>query len=292
MTDASFTRGMLPTAPFSESLQGRSIYLRPVVPEDYRFLYQLEVALELSGPWRNNGRTLDPEIITTDLWKGVLAQFVVVGRNTGVSHGLVKVYDPSFEHGFAYIYVAGSRKPPRPSPMIEALALLVSYVFKRWQFRKLYAVTLDGNFAPFSSNLGGLLVEEARLCNHVRIEGRYVDSVTLVLYRAAWERLGRYLAHYIRPDQDPQGEQKSPIAVSETSFDQFVGELRASGLLPNTELSTDSRLAEDLGFKEGDVMLLAGFLYEYGGVDLPIELVNELRTLGDLYHYYGVKRLW
>jgi len=92
----------------SDVLGGRRVILRPVEPTDYTFLYRQEVELEYSGLWRGTGRTPSPEKVVTDLWAGVLAQFVVVDRLSAAPLGLVKLYEPSFEHGYSHCGVDGS----------------------------------------------------------------------------------------------------------------------------------------------------------------------------------------
>jgi len=73
-------------------------------------------------------------------------------------------------------------------------------------------------------------------------------------------------------------------AVSLDEFRSIIGRHTKSGCQPFT---MDSLLRDDLGWDSID-LLEALALFDEHEVSLPEDLVPELRTLGDLYHYLNV----
>ena len=88
------------------------------------------------------------------------------------------------------------------------------------------------------------------------------------------------------PRSDPAGA--SPVeAPPSGSLAAFVALIEAELALTVEPATADARLADDLGF-DSLVMAEILVLLSQHGVDLPDDLVAELRTLGDLHHYFTV----
>src|SRR5882724_4934050 len=60
------------------SLQGRTVYLRALTPNDYPHLHFAETSTELAPRWRFRGSTPSPEQWAQASVQSVLAQFLVV----------------------------------------------------------------------------------------------------------------------------------------------------------------------------------------------------------------------
>jgi hypothetical protein len=119
-------------------LGGDRLRLRQCTSADTGFLYSL--AAKAPDSWLRlciEGLP-DPHQFASMLWDGVLFQAVI--DVDGLSVGLAAAYKASFLHGTAWVEIVGSSVyPVLSSSYDEAGRLLVSHVFARWPFRKLYA---------------------------------------------------------------------------------------------------------------------------------------------------------
>ena len=167
---------------------GRQVYLREVTPEDYRFLRAAECHGELGIRWRFRGSSLSPERWVQSLWQSVLVQHVVVSRKEPTPLGLALAYRPSFQDGHVYIATEAFRPVPRSPLMIFGSALFIEYVFRCWNFHKLYFEVAEYNMPQFESGIGRLFEVEGRLRDHFWYDGRRWDQYHLALYRETWER--------------------------------------------------------------------------------------------------------
>jgi RimJ/RimL family protein N-acetyltransferase len=169
-------------------LRGRHVYLRPLMPQDYPLLQQVEMGSDANVRWRFRGATPSPEQWMQATWTGVLAQFVVARRRDDRPIGMVVIYRANFQHRHAYLAAVGFE---RPSPlMVFACALFIEYVFTIWGFHKLYLELPEFNLSQFASGVGSYFVEEGRLREHSFHGDRMWDEVILALYRDRWREHG------------------------------------------------------------------------------------------------------
>jgi hypothetical protein len=174
-------------------LRGRHVFLRPVAPDDYRFLRAAELGGELAVRWRLRGASASPEQWAQNLWQSVLAQYLVVGAREPTPLGLVAVYQPNHRDGFAFL-AAERFGPPRPVPvMMFGVALFIEHVFRCWNFHKLYLEVPEYNVSQLASGIGRLFTLEGRLREHLWYDGRRWDQIVLALYRDTWARESRRL---------------------------------------------------------------------------------------------------
>lgn len=197
-------------------LVGSRVALRPVTQGDYDHIRMAEMAGADSLTYRHRGVTPSPEEWVMSLWRGVLTQWIVIEKNSGMPVGLMSAYGGDFRSGHAY--VAGIIYPPfrRHGWPLEGFDLLVDDLFHTFGFRKLYAEMYAHNLKQFASVLQGLAIEEGRLANHELIAGEFVDKVTLALYREDWERAraeGRGLA---------RGDLLRSLRAADRSFEELA----------------------------------------------------------------------
>lgn len=167
-------------------LSGRTVRLRPIAPADYSRLYEIFTDAENIIRFRLTGTTPSPESFPQFLWAGVFAQFMVVSTDTGREIGLVNAYNADYRNGLAYISIVMDPKAWRFGFGIEAVLLMVNYVFHNFPFRKLYFETLGPNYERFASGANVLFEVEGRLRAHCFVGGRYADLLTLAIYREGW----------------------------------------------------------------------------------------------------------
>lgn len=208
MTPHRFTEGRAETAGIPQSnhsgvqldigpeaivLDGRFARLRPLAQNDYAYLYDLSLSAKNNARWRYRGATPSPERFVSDLWSGVLAQFLIETPEPRKRAGLVVAYNADMANGTIYLGVLIDNEHHRKAWPMEGIMLFVDYLFRNWTFRKVYAETTEFSAAHFSSGAKALFEEEGRLREHQYFQGRYWDYIYYALTRQRWEEKGRKL---------------------------------------------------------------------------------------------------
>jgi len=167
------------------TLDGRSTQLRPIGGADYEGLRRIELTT-LGASWRYRGATPSPEAFAANLWRGVLTQYMVVGRSDNRALGYVSAYNASLRHGHAYL--AAARFSTGSSfRFLEGAALFIDHVFQSWPFRKLYLDVTEFTLPQFEGMIGNLCEIEGRFIDDVYYRGRTWDRLILALYRTRWD---------------------------------------------------------------------------------------------------------
>lgn len=178
-------------------LEGEFTRLRPLRRDDYAYLYDLSLSAKNNARWRYRGATPSPERFVSDLWSGVLAQFIVETPEPRKRAGLLVAYNADLANGTIYLGVLIDNEHHRKVWPIEGIMLFVDYLFQNWTFRKLYAETTEFSAAHFASGAKILFEEEGRLRDHQYFQGRYWDYIFYALTRERWEEQGRELINKI-----------------------------------------------------------------------------------------------
>jgi hypothetical protein len=167
-------------------LNGRQTYLRPVGPDDYQAMRLLDLGEALGVRWRFRGATPSAEQ-WAQAGGSQLAHFLIVRRSDNSPIGAATAYQHNFQDQYAYIAATAFNPAERNPLVILGVALFIDYTFRCWNFRKLYMELPAFNLAQFGRGIGRMLVEEARLREHMYYDGRYWDKLILALYRDTWE---------------------------------------------------------------------------------------------------------
>ena len=173
-----------PSAP-PNRLVGRTVRIRPVEARDYDFLFRLYTDGDHLVRYRLRGSTPSPEAFLRFLWDQVVAQFIVENRD-GRTIGLTSAFEPDFRNRFISIAACSVDHLESSGLVLEGVALLVSYLFENFDLRKVYAESLERNYAQFSMGEGRLFEIEGRMREHEYIDGRYEDVILLAIHRDAW----------------------------------------------------------------------------------------------------------
>jgi RimJ/RimL family protein N-acetyltransferase/acyl carrier protein len=171
--------------PASTALESSSIVLRPLTGADEPYLQRLLTSGDHLVRYRLRGMTPSPESFHQFVWERVVAQFVAVTRQ-GHPVGVVSCFDPDFRNRYAYVAAVADPEMQGNGLMAEATTLFVSYLFREFDLRKLYAESLEPNYEQFAHGAGRLFEVEGRLREHEYLGGRYVDALLLAAHRDRW----------------------------------------------------------------------------------------------------------
>jgi hypothetical protein len=175
------------------SLEGRHVYLRPVQPGDYGTLQALETRGEAALRWRYRGQTPSPEQWLGNLWNGVLAQFLVVSRDSNAPVGFIYAYKTSLQDRHTYLAAMKFDLGDRSALMMMGITMFVEYLFRCWDFKVLYMEVPEFNYDQFASGEGRFFTVEGCLKDNYACDGRWWDLLILAVHREHWARAGKPL---------------------------------------------------------------------------------------------------
>jgi hypothetical protein len=169
------------------TLRGRDVYLRAVLPEEYEDLYLRETSGS-GGPMGGlEGSTPGFEEWVRQTAAGSLARFVILRSGDHRRLGLGSIFNADLGNGHAHIALS-SFDPTRPSPLVMMGAgLLIEHAFACWPFHKLYLDVAEYNLGRLGSGQGRLFEVEGTLRDHHFQAGRRWDHHILAVYRAGWK---------------------------------------------------------------------------------------------------------
>jgi RimJ/RimL family protein N-acetyltransferase len=176
---------MLPTVE-AVPLNGRRVRLRPVEPEDYRFLYRICTSPDVSFRWRFGAGSISFETFAAALWEGVHLQYLIERLSVGKCAGLHQAYNTNFRDGYTFIATILAPECQRSIWPVEGGQLFVDYLFRTFGFRKIYGETVEFNQTQFATGFDRMFVEEAHLRKEHFFDGRYWDKRIHALYPATW----------------------------------------------------------------------------------------------------------
>lgn len=178
-------------------LEGPRVRLRAPTPADYDSLHAWAANGEGLHRWRYRGHTPSPEEFGLTLWQGILVQFIIEDRRARRPLALASIYGADHRHRYASLAVLVAPQFHRQAWVFEGVARLVSYTFRLWDFRKLYAETVEFNYEQLRQGVGRFFEEEARLRDREYHDGRYWDTIFLGISREHWRKVEeRYPAFF------------------------------------------------------------------------------------------------
>lgn len=165
--------------------------LRPIRTDDLPELYASALDPRWSFRWRFRGATPSFQDFSSALWAGTLSQFIVERRLDDRAVGVVSCYNARPDAGVAYVgftrIVPSSSSPS--SEMLEGGYLFLSFLFRNWSFRKLYAEVPGFTWDQFAAGQNSFFHVEGTLLNHDYFDGRFWDHRIVAIYREEWESL-------------------------------------------------------------------------------------------------------
>ncbi len=163
---------------------GRHVRLRPLRTSDYDTIYSW--AAEGHVPWHWQGRPVGPEGFRDTLWSGILFHLVIESIETGSPIGLFTAYGANHHHQFCYCQIGVVPEWRMSGLPVEAGLLGLDLLFRKFNFRKVYAEVGSDKFDLYESSEGSGFEVEGRLTEHIYADGTFYDMLTLAIRRAAW----------------------------------------------------------------------------------------------------------
>lgn len=146
----------------------------------------LELASEISQPYRHGSATPSPEAFVHSLWANVLTNFAILRSTSFELIGNCACYGADFRNQTAHISVFLSSEHRKTAAAAEAAPIFIDYLFEKFAFRKLYAEVLSTSLPQFSRVMGGLFVEEARYVEDVQLGEAFQDKHVFALWKSTW----------------------------------------------------------------------------------------------------------
>jgi RimJ/RimL family protein N-acetyltransferase len=170
------------------TLTSPRVRLRPIEATDIDPLYRGAIRPGAGYRWRFRGTTPSPADFRDRLFDGCLAQFVITGHDDSRPHGLVVAYDADMggRHVSFGFYRSTDDHPAR-GEMIEGAFVFLDYLFRTWDFHKIYLEVPAYNLALFDEFVGTLIRSEGALEGHLFHGGVRHALHILAIYRDHFE---------------------------------------------------------------------------------------------------------
>jgi len=168
------------------TLEGVSVFLRPVGQADYDYLFRLATKPESLWSWRYRGAPPSPESFASTLWQGVNVQFVICGKADGHPVGAVALYNTDFRNGVGFLSLIFDSSARHTAWAFEGSTLFLDHVFTSWNLRKIYLETLEFAYRRFASGADRLFTVEGCLRDYEFHDGQYWHKYILAIDRERW----------------------------------------------------------------------------------------------------------
>lgn len=174
------------------TLRGGGLVLKPIMPPDHPFLYDLATSEENLILWRYRGAVPAPEVFVAQLYADVLVQFIVRLESTGEPIGMVVAYSPNLQSG--HVHLGAVMTTPARGRMMGAMAMeiFIQYLFDVWNLHGIFAeipeYTQDAMMERRQERNAYLpFVETGRRPKFYYFKGRFWDDCITYLSREAWD---------------------------------------------------------------------------------------------------------
>lgn len=168
------------------SLRNDHLYLRAVMPDDHPYLYLAETSSSMAPRWGLRGATPAFQDWVQQRSAGILAQFMILRATDDSRIGIVTAFSADFQDGHAHLAALSFDPNGNSMTMMLGVGLFIDYVFKCWNFRKLYLDTAEYNYPQFASGAGKFFEVEGRLREHHYLDGEWWDHLILAVFREGW----------------------------------------------------------------------------------------------------------
>ena len=163
------------------------IVFRPVLPDDYPRLYEIESDPDTALTWRYRGQLPPITEYEPALWRQTQQIMVVEGRATGTIVGYLQLHDTDLRAGNASFSLYSGPEHRGSGLVMEGLMAFCEWAFGNWPVRWLYAHSFEHNVGAFESGLRrGEAVRLGVLRERMVVAGELTDVHVIGIEREAW----------------------------------------------------------------------------------------------------------
>lgn len=163
------------------------VQIRPVRPEDYDRLYEIESDPETLSTWRYRGQMPPIEEYESALWQQTVFLMVVETVAPPEVVGYVHLYDVDLRAGHGWMSLYASAEHRGRGTLMEGLMLFTDWVFANTPLRWMYSHSLEMNFGRFKSGeRHGLSQHAGILRERVDVDGTLTDVHVIAIGRENW----------------------------------------------------------------------------------------------------------
>lgn len=182
---SEFAPGVIDAAAWG--MIGRSIVVMPMSAQFMEYFSAGAMTGQLDYQWA--GHPHSEAGFVASLWDGASDVFAVVDKYSGRALGIIRVYGSNHFHGFCSvaIYLQDPEAGPRVAAA-ESLWHVLSHLFERYGYRKIYGDLSDSTYKHIGSALG-IFEIEGRLVDHVKRGDVFEDKIIVAVHRESWRQL-------------------------------------------------------------------------------------------------------
>jgi hypothetical protein len=167
----------------------RELLLRPLLPGDYRRLYEFVQHPGVGDRWRFNSGVPPFEQFVEGLWDGVLLQTVICCEGADDVAGLVSAYNADFRNGTVEIALVQRPDLPARGVAIVGLGAFLGELFATWPFRYAIFEVYDFSLPSIASGLARFADRRGVLKDDLYVDGVYHDRHIFTLDRDFLDRM-------------------------------------------------------------------------------------------------------
>jgi RimJ/RimL family protein N-acetyltransferase len=199
----------------SPARAGRHVAIRPVVPGDHQWLYELATMTDRGAHWRLQGTVPPFDEFVALLYRQCRATFALERLVDHAAFGLCQLFDFDSFSRTAQLTAMIAKDFERKAWPMEGIFLFLDYAFECYSLRKIYLESFEEEAQQYRSAVGKLLTLEGRLTEHRLVYGRYVDLYIFSLRREDFAAVrDRFLPVVepldLRPAQPPNPPEEPP----------------------------------------------------------------------------------
>lgn len=163
-----------------------SVFMRPVMSQDFEQLYFSALEPSNSYRWRFRGQTVSFREFSESLSVGALAQFSFASTSTNRLVAFCSAYNyDSVARHCTFAVQRLDFDSAYDTAIIESVALFLNYLFRTFNLRKVFADLPEYNYSYFGA-VEGVFEREADKRDYYWHANRYWSEITISTTREAW----------------------------------------------------------------------------------------------------------
>lgn len=182
-------------APHTSSEENKATQLteiRPLIPSDLPYVYELLLNDDLAWTWHYNTGAIPPyEIFVKTFYGAALYYLVITLTGNDRPVGVVAMYNADLRNRHGYIATAFADGLHGSMASIEAMEMCLEYTFYKWDLAKVYMQVPEFRFENYRTGEDIYFSVEGRLGSHYYLDGRRWDMLIISVYREVVIKTGK-----------------------------------------------------------------------------------------------------